>query len=917
MDSSAGKAHQDGSGSQEHNNSNNNSTNINAPPSSHAVASDGNDGVQDTSDWETDASTVSVESTTGVNHLPEETSEWETESSGEDDADDEDIDDSLSDVVSQGDDELQEEWEDEDGNPLGGDQGDGLWDDENGYDVEFLAPSVRAVRKINLEDDDYSDFSGDEKYEPKQQLSGNNGEGENDMFDRSHLEQFDASQVETGHLSSKIRQLMLQLKRGQRNRVRKLGIAPATTTPTTVAGMEARQGLNEIMVRGPDYPQEVEHSPAISFHHQCAHSLTVSPSAMGLWDDLYTINEDMIMRCGVLPRMTDSTYIRRLNASIGSDEYYDDRTAQQVFRPYSQPLRTVKATKFLPTSIYRFNELPTSEAYVSLGNNEEPLCIGHKYGYLAHGATDGSLVVYCTDCGGEPMEIHNDVITGSPEDMMLNSIQVVRWPRYYRTKTYPDDNDDDVMDVDADDPLDASDEDAEDDDEYDLKEGYPTKSGQFDHYMVMTGNDHGLFIAALPDHPSLERRRQARANRYGDVDIHEHIFKFKEDHTWIKNGFRGEALNDAKVSPNGRWIAVVGDSARVFTVEVTHVPETEDQRIKREIREQELALEDLDTDSEYFNSDDEMEAVEEKLGIADPQPKNDSRREQSTDRARVQESSSSPEKSTRKQLPRLLHQFGHPQEHLIPDRVLHGQNSKKRRRLHSDYTSQYVAWNSTSTKFAHSSDSSSKVIVWSMPSKEIVCCVDTGGFSYAIEFHPKLENVFAVNNWYGFVHVVDITGCCVGDEDLVPDVELNSQGPVGGSSSGRGEAWFQGPHYEEKHDILMCSFRGERDKSLRILDGLRGLGWSTDGRYLYVSTLRRVLRFELKDNRVRIPSLFHLCARKVREWKEREMAVVYTKESEASLKRYFGPLAKDWEYVPYQIKRKIWGDLFSMRSHNE
>ena len=874
MESSTGQSHEGNSNSGSHNSNNHNVSEEQLTTDKPAAG--------DSSDWETEASGTEAESTTGE-IVPEETSEWETEDSGDDGDDDADMD---SEFFSD-DDEDFDAWEDDEGNP-----GQGFLDDEGDIDIEALTPSLRANRRPDMSEI-MSEFSGDEKYEPKRELTANDGEGDNDMFDRSNLEQFNPSEVELGRLTPKIRQLMLHLKTGRKNRERKLGIKRVDRhEPYYNFSTEARQGLYPLIVRGPSHPREVEHSPAISFHQQCAHSLTVSPSAMGLWDDLYTINQDMILRCGVLPRMTDDTFALRLSASMEPDDRYDERVMYEVFRPYSRELRTVRATKFLPTSIYKFDELPESEAYVEIGMDEDPLCIAQRYGYLAHGTADGNLVAYCTDCGGEPIEIHNDNIAGQPVDMMLNSIQIVRWPRFYRSKMRQDE---DGMDVDGDD------DGGEDEDEYDLTEGYPTQSGQFDHYMVMTGNDYGLFIAALPDHPCLARRNSA-SWKYRGEDMFEHVFKYKEDHTWLKKGFNGEPLNDAKVSPNGRWIAIVGDSARVFTVEINHVAETEEQRIVREEREQELALNDLDTDSEYYNSDDSMEVVEQKLGLSDDSKGPD--RGPSKDKAQTR-----PSTDRRRDPPRLLHQFGQPQEHTIPDRVIFGTNNKRRRITVNNYTSQYVAWNATSTKFAHTSDTSAKVMVWSMPSKEIVCCVDTGGFSYAIEFHPKLENVFAVNNWYGFVHVVDITGCSIGDQDLVPDVELNSQGPAGGGCTG--------PHYEEKHDILMCSFRGEKDKSLRILDGLRGLGWSTDGRHLYVSTLRRVLKFEFKDDRFRVPSLFDLCARKVREWKEHQISQEHTGESTASIKRSFGPIAKDWEYVPYQIKRRIWGDLFLMQSHNE
>ncbi|KAF9945777.1 hypothetical protein BGZ70_003616 [Mortierella alpina] len=830
--------------------------------------------------------------------VADESSEWETESSEDDSASHGETDEDADDESDLSDEENLMPEQLNFGAFEAGFMGDPAW-----IDIESLTPAVRANRRPNIEEDTMSDFSGDEKYEPKKVHSGENGEGDNDMFDINPVEDVFSS-TDDGLLTYKIRQLMLNLTRGRKERERKLKIQSSATNEGPY--------LHRLMVRGPDQPQEVEHSPAMSYHYQCANSLTVTPSAMGLLDDIFTISLDQIMRCGVLPRMTYETYNDRLLVTMSAG--FNEDAEESVLPPYARKLRTVKATKFLKTSLYRFDQLPDSEAYVQLDEGDDPLCLTHKYGYLVHGTNGGNVVVYCTQCEEGPIEIHNDSFAGSTRQVMVNSVQLVRWPRYHRGQGTMGRNglggvcsyqDDEEMDQD-------------DEDDYDEQAGYPTRSGQFDHYLIMTGNESGLFIASLPDHPDPNAQMghggvHAYSSHHGG---HEHVYKFQEDHTWIRNGFNGEALNDARVSPNGRWIAVVGDSAKVWTIEVSHTPETEQERTLREEREQEILKDDLDTDSQYA-TDDSMEEVESKLGIADdpaaPRGEKRPRNPLEDNLSDSEETAAKNAKPTR--IPRLLHQFGYPQEMTIPNKVLFPTKGKRTDRpWHMrEYSSQYVAWNSTSTKFAHSSDVCPRVVVWSMPAREIVCCVDTGGMGYAIEFHPRLENLFAVSNWYGFVHIVDVTGCCVGDEDLIPsETHYNGQ-----SEHGPGLVGCEGPHYEEKHDVLMLSFRGEKDRHLRILDGIRGLGWSTDGRHLYVATLRRVLRYELADDRVRIPSLFELCGRKVREWKERELNHMYTDESPMDIRRIFKPIPEEWEYVPYSVKSKLWGDLFLMRTHDE
>jgi hypothetical protein len=832
--------------------------------------------------------------------------------------------------------------------------------------IEELNPRTRAIyRPIYLDEDNLSDFSGDEKYAPKEFISGNDGEGDQDMVDFSVYEENEEEDLEFYKVATKIRELMLNLKKGRAERERKLRMRPGyqpeespkhsqdspmapvvdddLSRPFSRETVDPAPFLHRLIVRGRGHPREVEYSPAISNHFQCANSMVITPSTMGLWDDIFTIHLHSILRCGVLERNTLANYNRRTMARFTHEHPWADvATRKAVLRPYARPLRTVPATKFLDLYSYRFDQMPESEDYIRLEDRDDPVCIASRYGYMVHGAISGSLVVYCTQCNGEPYEIDSTYLSSSDDDdgTMLNSLQIVRWNRYHRSRTFQDDLQDSMLDQDSEDPIADNDE----------EDGYPSKkSGQFDHFLVMAGNEGGLLIASLPDHTDPQRAHKDDLHHHHlHHSIPEHHFKYRDDRTWIREGFGGAALNDAKASPNGRWIAAVGDSAQVWIIEVTHVPETEEQRIMREAKEKEMDIEDLETDSEYatddeMNDDGVVDGSEEKKDLATgkagttevlDKPRGAKRSRGSEDSPSDNDgedtNGSQPKSSKPTTAPRLLHLFGQPQELLVPHKMLFTAKHRKNRQPRgpdgvagagsgsafgaAKVSFQYIAWNATSTKFAHSSDSTSRVVVWSMPSREIVCCVDTGGPAYSIEFHPKFENLFAVANWYGFVHVVDITGACVGDEDLVvSDTRYNGQAEQGGP----GLAGCEGPHYEEKHDILMVSFRGAKEMRLRIFDGIRGLGWSTDGRYLYVSTLRRVLRYEVADAQVRVPSLFQLCARKVKEWKEREMHRVYTREKESSIKKAFGPLQEDWQYVPYPIKRKIFGDHFLMRTHNE
>ncbi|KAF9434153.1 hypothetical protein BGZ76_008477 [Entomortierella beljakovae] len=730
------------------------------------------------------------------------------------------------------------------------------------WNVEALTESNRANFRPNTDDDVMSEFSGDEKYEIDRATFDGPGDGDQDMIDINTQEARFMATPDT-YLTYKIRQLMLRLSKGRKDRENRLHIKSESTYNSN------DPYLHQLIVRGSDHPQELEHSPAVTFHHQCANSLCVTPSAMGLWDDIFTVNSSAIMRCGVLDKTNPELYGLRRRAAWNVTANTSGG-ASRVHDACAQKLKTVKATKFLDISSYKFDRLPREEFYIPFEQDEHPLCLAHKYGFLAMGAANSRLVVYCTQCDGTPRIVYDDRVSSS----MLNSVQIVRWPRYNRNKGKGDDDVDEDMNE-------------QDSEEEDAENGYPSESGSYDHCLIMTGNGRGLFIAALPDHPKNSRKHHSHAH---------HKYKFDKDRTWIRSGFERALLNDARASPDGRWIAVVGDSPKVWVIEVSHTldPITQmEEKSKTQMEEKPTTHETWDSDdSDYITEDSEVE-------YDDPAEVMDGRKRSKGEACNQSQKAH-----------RLYHRFGKPFEMIIPSEVLQVAKLKRNRGRVTErnrYYSQYVAWNSTSTKFAHTSDVSPRVIVWSVPSREIVCCVDVGGPSYSISFHPTLENLFSVCNWYGFVHVMDITECCKGNEDTHPMSRTVNESKI--------PTCF-GPHFEEKHDILMLSFRGETNTRLRILDCIRGMGWSTDGRHLYVATLRRVLRYELKDNDIRIPSLFQQCARKVREWKERELNQVFTEESTDSIKKEYQQMEKDWKYVPYSIKRKIFGDNVMLRTHN-
>ncbi|CAO3619238.1 unnamed protein product [Mucor fragilis] len=182
----------------------------------------------------------------------------------------------------------------------------------------------------------------------------------------------------------------------------------------------------------------------------------------------------------------------------------------------------------------------------------------------------------------------------------------------------------------------------------------------------------------------------------------------------------------------------------------------------------------------------------------------------------------------------------------------------------STFSSQYVAWSKSSIYFAHTSDTQNNVFVWrTKPRFEMLFSIDAGGYTYAIQFHPELEGVLAFSNRYGYLHTVNLDEC-ISRQDPHYTQRLVDYDRQTTYSNGHActDACCQGDeavqhtlHLSARHEITMVSFRGEKNKRLRILAKINGLQWSRDGRYLYVSTKKRVLAYEFVQSSCHVQSL--------------------------------------------------------------
>ncbi|ORZ03666.1 hypothetical protein BCR43DRAFT_483754 [Syncephalastrum racemosum] len=173
--------------------------------------------------------------------------------------------------------------------------------------------------------------------------------------------------------------------------------------------------------------------------------------------------------------------------------------------------------------------------------------------------------------------------------------------------------------------------------------------------------------------------------------------------------------------------------------------------------------------------------------------------------------------------------FGQPIKAAIPPSLL--QND-------IPYSSQYVAWSASSRYFAHTSDTHTRVVIWRADTMKPIHSIDAAGYTYAIAFHPRLEGVLTFTNRYGYFHTVNLEQAMDESKAMLNILDFGRQNAS------------VSENISVRHEITMVSFRGERDRRLRILAKINGIQWSADGRYLYVATKKRVLAYEFLERPV-------------------------------------------------------------------
>ncbi|CEP13655.1 hypothetical protein [Parasitella parasitica] len=258
--------------------------------------------------------------------------------------------------------------------------------------------------------------------------------------------------------------------------------------------------------------------------------------------------------------------------------------------------------------------------------------------------------------------------------------------------------------------------------------------------------------------------------------------------------------------------------------------------------------------------------------------------------------------------------FGAPFEIVIPPTLFPEGDAS--------YTSQYVAWSPSSRYFAHTSDSHNLILVWRASTRELLYAIDAAGYTYAITFHPQLDNILVFTNRYGYFHTVDFAkGTTDTASEFIDILSFDRQTHSSRGhqcldsclSSQHDHAVFRTRHLKIQHEITMVSFRGEIDKRLRILAKINGIEWSKDGKYLFVATKKRVLAFQFSYTQPSAPTLIDFSSLHIRKSLENQQELKLGKKTR--LDKDDVERLSDWDLLPDHVHNRILGDTQLLACH--
>ncbi|CAO3584295.1 unnamed protein product [Absidia cylindrospora] len=554
-------------------------------------------------------------------------------------------------------------------------------------------------------------------------------------------------------------------------------------------------------------------------------------------------------------------------ATTASDNENDDETtdptATSSIKSGSYINKFIPYTKYIKRSDFT---PPTGQQHAYLNLGFEPLCLEHKYGYMAIGGLEGEFELYCCMDKDHPVKIWGTKFKGRDNIMLMtNAIQIVRWKRNTTSNPLYDssnNNEDDIAD-------------------------------DYDYFLLACMNEAGILVYKLPPHQQcLTKQQQSFGMKSANsttttAQLYAHLQSF--DHL---------PINDAKVSPDGSKMVCVGDDGFIFMVNIYHRSSNPTSSPSHSLESGTSTDMDVGDCTISFGSPVKLDIPASLLHqTTSPEPT-----------ATTDPSASSTTNSEVEGHAHSFNKINNNSDDLGDDMYSSA----------TPYSSQHVVWSHSSEYFAHTSDTHHRVLVWRASTLDILCSIDAAGYTYAIKFHPYLDGVLAFTNRYGYFHTVDLNQVLdrtmkkdqnspsppslfefdqqtttnrghICNAYCIKETKSSTSDPIASSSSSPSPSSYSSPlppnrsahsyhhsahhtnHLDARHEMTMIAFRGEKDRRLRILAKINGIQWSQDGCYLYVATKKRVLAYEfISWSQQYVHSLFGLAGQKIRQLLEKQ-----------------------------------------------
>ncbi|KAI8616041.1 hypothetical protein BC830DRAFT_236712 [Chytriomyces sp. MP71] len=465
------------------------------------------------------------------------------------------------------------------------------------------------------------------------------------------------------------------------------------------------------VVTSKGHPYQWAHSASDAYHHQCARYMVLGPNELCSFFPLDATPEPIPNTRGMFPHTADVasnklevppgtlkihlqrpwTVIGRNLLRGGKNTVADCRSALQrvemglygcVVAPDVFPF-----TKYLARSDHDLVQ-PKEEGVMSLP--AQVVSMDMAFGFLAIGFDDGLLAAFCVAKGIPRLVLYQ---VASYRFDMFNSVHLSR-------RIVHKISEGDVADEN-------------------------TSDWEYEYSLLVTRNSGYVDVHILTKHgPEKLKEEIPTGGKMAKSDLAEQfpalslISPHHDLSTKCKetiSGFIGP-VNDARLSPNGRFLACVGDRGGAWIAHVTYstgIEGDEEDAGNSTLKNRHFGqVTKINMDYLFTNSANSI------ISISEEAAKNAGRNTRESRASAV----------------------------------------ANRARDASRLTMQYLSWSCDSRFFAATTDTYPWVFIFDAHRNgNIVCRLDAGTPTYAVTFHPTKPHVLAFSNRMGYIHIVDIS----------------------------------------------------------------------------------------------------------------------------------------------------------------